>query len=73
MTMTSPAAMTVHLAQATIAIHTIPQFGRLLADELEHCLLLQICELGDRLCGSANATWFVDFGRCVGKWEGCAL
>ncbi|KDQ29410.1 hypothetical protein PLEOSDRAFT_1039855 [Pleurotus ostreatus PC15] len=73
MTMTSPAAMTVHLAQATIAIHTIPQFGRLLADELERCLLLQICELGDRLCGSANATWFVDFGRCVGKWEGCAL
>lgn len=71
--MTSPAAMTVHLAQATIAIHTIPQFGRLLADELERCLLIQLCELGDRLCGSANATWFVDFGRCVGKWEGCAL
>ncbi|KAF9492808.1 hypothetical protein BDN71DRAFT_1396116 [Pleurotus eryngii] len=73
MAMTSPAAMTVHLAQATIAIHTIPQFGRLLADELERCLLIQICELGDRLCGPANATWFVDFGKCVGKWEGCAL
>ncbi|KAF8897582.1 subunit 17 of mediator complex-domain-containing protein [Infundibulicybe gibba] len=50
-----------------------PQLCQLLKDEIERCLLYQICELGSKLYDSAGGTWFVDLDRCVGRWDGCVM
>lgn len=73
LTFLSPSSLTAHLPQATIAILTIPQLCQLLTDEVEHCLLQRICEVGHQLCENVGGTWFVDLSRCVGRWEGCVL
>ncbi|TRM67777.1 subunit 17 of mediator complex-domain-containing protein [Schizophyllum amplum] len=69
----SPSTLVAHLAQAEISIVTIPQLTQLLADEVDKCLLLRVCQIGEEACASVSGTWFVDLDRCVGRWDGCIL
>lgn len=74
-TFTSPASLTAHLPHATINLVSLPQLSQLLADEIEHCLLETICDIGNQVCESINGAWFVDemTSRSVGRWDGCVL
>jgi len=75
LTFLSPSSLTAHLPQATLTLSSIPQLVQLLCDEIEHCILNRICELGSEICDRVDGTWFVDpvSGRSVGRWEGSVL
>ncbi|KAL1722511.1 subunit 17 of mediator complex-domain-containing protein [Schizophyllum commune] len=69
----SPSTLVAHLAQAQVSIATLPQLTQLLGDEVDKCLLLRICQIGEEACASVSGTWFVDLDRCIGRWEGCIV
>ena len=71
----SPSTLTAHLSRATLAVPSIPQLNELLSNEIERCILGEICDLGNKLCECVKGTWFVDEvkGGSVGRWEGCVL
>ncbi|KAL1743732.1 subunit 17 of mediator complex-domain-containing protein [Schizophyllum fasciatum] len=78
-TFQSPSTLVAHLAQAQISIVTIPQvrvsvpLTQLLGDEVDKCLLLRICQIGEEACASVSGSWFIDLDRCIGRWEGCIV
>jgi mediator of RNA polymerase II transcription subunit 17 len=74
-TFVSPSTLTAHLAQATLAISSIPQLSQLLVDEIERFILTRICEIGTDACELVNGTWFLDLitSRSVGRWDGYVL
>lgn len=72
-TLVSPSTLVAHLSQSTLTISSAPQLCQLLMDEVEHCLLNCIRDLGKDLTGDIEGTWFIDLDHCIGRWEGCVL
>lgn len=72
-TCVSPSTLVAHLSNSTLTISSAPQLCQLLMDEVEHCLLNSIRDVGKNLTENIEGTWFIDLDHCIGRWEGCVL